>query len=102
MRWFWHRCRFCGRKDGVLLTARKVWSYGHIVHRYHEPCYLDVLRHPTFHGHKKVDYALEIDECIAYANAEHKRRVKACAERMAALNEALDRQKEQASNDVAR
>ena len=81
-RFYYHlfgRCYLCGKRGNVL-TVRRTNSYYADIYRYHFECLARVLDHPDKYGHRKVDLALDIMDCIGIQQDERNRETMRLAE----------------------
>jgi len=70
--WLLRRCYLCGKRGNVL-TVKRTNSYYADIYRYHFECLARVLDHPDKYGHRKVDLALDIMDCIGIQQSERNR-----------------------------
>ena len=68
------KCPLCNKRRhwDELKTVKRHNSYYGKTYRYHYSCLRDVLNNPERHGHRIVDLALDITDCLSSAveNAE--------------------------------
>ena len=57
-------CRFCGLGNGDLQYVISYFSYSTKHYFFHESCLKKVLGQPEQYGHRAVDVALDIEQCI--------------------------------------
>ena len=57
-------CCFCGLSDGNLQYVVSYFSYSTYHYFFHEICLKKVLGKPGQYGHRAVDIALDIEQCI--------------------------------------
>jgi len=73
------QCDLCGKyyaSNPILVEVYRANSYYEKKYRYHVGCLYDVLDHPEMHGHRKVDLAIDITDCVAMREeAERKRKI---------------------------
>jgi hypothetical protein len=61
------KCIFCKkREDAIYTPSYGIYGEATSGHWYHKECIRKICTNPEKHGHKKVDLALSIIECIEY------------------------------------